>query len=403
MKLQVTLSWSLLGAAFTALSTALHIDSIQPPPAYPIGQVRASNARVVGRVFEIDGKVEYFAGSNAWWLAHLSKNSDIDIALSEVAKTKYKVLRVWGFGDVNTIPDPSNQDANRVYFQILNSTGSYINFGADGLQRLDYTVSSAERHSVKLVLNFVNNWSDYGGIAAYTTAFGANSTEWFTDEISQKVYRNYINVLVNRYKASSAIFAWELANEPRCNGCATSVLTQWASNTSQYIKSLDGGHLVTLGDEGWFAPAESSLVVGYDGSYAYSGSEGVDWIANLQVPTLDYGTFHLYPDSWGYNYSWGNEWILQHDAVGERIGKPVILEEYGAPYPGNHTPYYKPWQDTVLRSGVAADQVWQFGTYDLSVPASNLGDVNSIYFNDTEYKILGFQHAAAMLEKEVES
>lgn len=254
---------------------------------------------------------------------------------------------------------------------------------------------------MKLVLNFVNNWSDYGGIAAYTTAFGANATQWFTDETSQSVYRNYINVLVNRYKDSSAIFAWELANEPRCNGCDTSVLTQWASNTSEYIKSLDQGHLVTLGDEGWFAPADNSSITGNDGSYPYTGVEGVDWIANLQIPTLDYGTFHLYPDSWGENYTWGNEWIQQHDAVGAQIGKPVILEEYGAPFPGNHTPYYKPWQDTVLASGVAADQVWQFGTYDLSVPASNLGDVNSIYYNDTEYEVLGFQHAAAMLQKRV--
>lgn len=43
---------------------------------------------------------------------------------------------------------------------MLNSTGSYINFGPDGLQRLDYAVSSAERHGVKLVLNFINNWND---------------------------------------------------------------------------------------------------------------------------------------------------------------------------------------------------------------------------------------------------
>ncbi|ROV91363.1 hypothetical protein VMCG_09706 [Cytospora schulzeri] len=381
MKLHALLMCSLVAVVVTARPPALHIDSSQPPPAYPIGQGKALNAKVAGRVFDIDGKVEYFAV--------LGK------------QTKYKVLRVWGFGDVNTIPDPANEDPNRVYYQVLNSTGSYINFGTDGLQRLDYTVSSAERHGVRLVLNFVNNWSDYGGIAAYTAAFGANSTEWFTDTTSQKVYRNYIKVLVDRYKASSAIFAWELANEPRCNGCATSVLTKWASDTSKYIKSLDRAHMVTLGDEGWFAPADSNLVTGNDGSYAYSGSEGVDWISNLEIPTLDYGTFHLYPDSWGYNYSWGNEWILQHDAVGKRVGKPVILEEYGAPFPGNHTPYYKPWQDTVLKSGVAADQVWQFGTYDLSVPASNLGDVNSIYFNDTEYKVLGFQHAAAMLEKKV--
>lgn len=300
------------------------------------------------------------------------------------------------------MPPSTNTDPNKVYFQVLNSTGSYINYGPDGLQRLDYAVSSAEKHGVKLVLNFVNNWSDYGGIAAYTAAFGANATEWFTDATSQRVYQNYIHVLVNRYKQSPAIFAWELANEPRCTGCETSVVTGWASDTSAYIKRLDPAHMVTLGDEGWFAPADAPLVGdGDDLTSAYDGSSGVDWVANLQIPTLDYGTFHLYPEAWGYNYSWGNEWILQHDAVGKEIGKPVILEEYGAPYPGNHTPYYKPWQDTVLRSGVAADQVWQFGTYDLTVPAADLGDVNSIYYNSTEYKVLGFEHAAEMLKKPV--
>lgn len=140
---------------------------------------------------------------------------------------------------------------------------------------------------------------------------------------------------------------------------------------------------------------------GYDGSYAYSGAEGVDWIANFKIPSLDYATFHLYPDSWGYNYSWGSEWIAQHDAVAAAIGKPAILEEYGAPFPGNHTPYYKPWQDAVLRSGLASDQVWQFGTNDLSLPGSNFGDVNSIYYGDSEYKVLGFEHASQMLAKKV--
>ncbi|CAN8106177.1 unnamed protein product [Discula destructiva] len=403
MRFLVASTWSVLAVVARALSaSALHVDSTQPPPAYPIGRTGGANAKAAGRLFDIDGKVEYFAGSNAWWLAHLSKNSDIDTSLRQVANTKYKILRVWGFGDVNTPPPSTNTDPNKVYFQILNSTGSYLNYGADGLQRLDYAVSAAETHGVKLVLNFVNNWSDYGGIAAYTAAFGANATAWFTDAASQRVYRNYINVLVNRYKASPAIFAWELANEPRCHGCAADVVTQWASATSAYIKSLDGAHMVTLGDEGWFAPAaDAPALAGDDGSYAYSGAEGVDFIANLKIATLDYGTFHLYPDSWGYNYTWGNEWIRQHDAAGSAVGKPVILEEYGAPFPGNHTPYYKPWQETVVATGVAADQVWQFGTYDLSVPAASLGDVNSIYYNSSEYKVLGFKHAAAMLAKRV--
>lgn len=54
--------------------------------------------------------------------------------------------------------------------------------------------------------------------------------------------------------------------------------------------------------------------------------------------------------------------MRQHDEAGRAVGKPVLLEEYGAPFPGNHTPYYRPWQEAVLASGVAADQVWQIGT-----------------------------------------
>lgn len=155
--------------------------------------------------------------------------------------------------------------------------------------------------------------------------------------------------------------------------------------------------MVTLGDEGWFAPADG---IG-DGSYAYGGAEGVDFVENLKIPTLDYGTFHLYPNSWGYNYTWGNTFIEEHDAVGKAIGKPVILEEYGTPFPHNHTGTEGPWQKTVLKSGLAADQIWQFGTPDLSVPAADLSDVNTIFYNDTEYVTLGRVHAALMLAKRI--
>jgi mannan endo-1,4-beta-mannosidase len=177
---------------------------------------------------------------------------------------------VWGFGDVTTLPAADATDPNKVYFHYLNSTGGYVNYGADGLQRLDYVVSAAEKHKAKLVLPFVNNWSDYGGIAAYNTAFGGNATTWFTDAMSQKAYKEFIKTLVTRYKKSIAIFAWKLANEPRCRTCPTSTIYNWATETSEHIKSLDSDHMVTLGDEGWLSPTG-----GYgDGSYAYSAYEG---------------------------------------------------------------------------------------------------------------------------------
>lgn len=172
------------------------------------------------------------------------------------------------------------------------------------------------------------------------------------------------------------------------------MIYNWATSISKYIKSLDSKHMVTLGDEGWFAPADK---IG-DGSYAYSGAEGVDFVRNLGIKTLDYGVFHLYPDSWGYNETWGSTWIEQHDAAGKAAGKPVVLEEYGVPYPHNHSGIEGPWQATVLKSHIAMDQFWQWSS-NTSANLANMCDVNCIYYQDPEYKTLARDHAAAMLKK----
>lgn len=64
MIFKASLVWSVLALAATALPSALHISNKQPPPAYPIGQGKGSNAKVSGRLFNIDGKKEYFAGES---------------------------------------------------------------------------------------------------------------------------------------------------------------------------------------------------------------------------------------------------------------------------------------------------------------------------------------------------
>jgi mannan endo-1,4-beta-mannosidase len=144
----------------------------------------------------------------------LTADEDVDHVFSDIASSGLKVVRVWGFNDVNTIPS-----SGTVWYQYLASGGSTINTGAYGLQRLDYVVSSAETYDLKLIINFVNNWSDYGGIPAYVNAFGGNASTWYTNSAAQSQYRTYIEAVVSRYQNSSAVFAWELANEPRCSGC----------------------------------------------------------------------------------------------------------------------------------------------------------------------------------------
>ena len=103
---------SLVFATSAVAAPAIQAAAAQQPASiYPIGTNGGSNARVAGRLFNIDGKVEYFAGnvsisqvaavaefslgSNAWWLAHLSKNSDVDIALAEVANVRIAFQENW--------------------------------------------------------------------------------------------------------------------------------------------------------------------------------------------------------------------------------------------------------------------------------------------------------------------
>lgn len=155
--------------------------------------------------------------------------------------------------------------------------------------------------------------------------------------------------------------------------------------------------MVSLGDEGWLPPSYA----GGDGSYAYSGYEGVDFVKNLAIKTLDYGTFHMYPDQWGYNYSWGSTWIAQHNAIGKAAGKPVVLEEYAAPTAALRKAWMPLWQDTVLKqTSVAADAFWQFAT--TFADGVDPYDEYAVYWNATagsDYQVLGTGHAKAMAAK----
>ncbi|CAK7237571.1 hypothetical protein SEUCBS140593_010015 [Sporothrix eucalyptigena] len=387
----------------------------QIPPKYPIGVSKEPFAKTAGQLFDINGTVGYFAGTNAWWLGHLTKNEDVDKAMQEIVDTKYKIVRVWGFGDINTgmRPAADTPDPLRVWFQqhpAPNATGNdraaLINYDPDnGLPRLDYVVSTAERLGLKLVLPFVNNWSDLGGFASYAAAYGSsNASEafnFYASHRAQHVYRDYIRVLVERYRSSPAIFAWQLCNEPRCEGCDSSTVYNWAASISAYIKQLDPHHMVSLGDEGWFGPEAGYREADGSSSLAYETHGGVDFWGNLNISTLDYGTFHLYPSTWGYPFSWGNQWIAQHADAGNRAKKPVVLEEYGSPQRDDHSVVLLPWQQVVLNTSIAADQVWQFGPANLSFDPTTFGDEFSVYANKADFATVSIKHAQDMLDKKV--
>jgi mannan endo-1,4-beta-mannosidase len=150
----------------------------------------------------------------------------------------------------------------------------------------------------------------------------------------KKAFKRYVKAMVTRYKDNPTIFAWELANEARCGAdgvrnlprsdkCTPEVITAWYDEMSTYIKSLDKHHLVTTGSEGGFN-VESV-------DWAYNGSDGSDFDAELKLKNIDFGTFHSYPDWWSKTVLWTVQWIKDHGKSMRAAKKPVVHEEYGKP------------------------------------------------------------------------
>ena len=189
----------------------------------------------------------------------------------------------------------------------------------------------------------------------------ADKKAFYTSSASQTAYLKYVDFIVNRYKTSPAIFSWEICNEPQYDcveNCDTTIITQWATNVSKHIKSQDPNHLVSLGDEGWFAPPYTAPQNA--NQYPYKGPKGIDFAKNLAIPDIDFGTFHMYPDQWKIDNEWGNTYIKEHAKVGKDLGKPVILEEYGVTDPKERVKTMQKWQNTIVTEGLAGDLFWQF-------------------------------------------
>jgi mannan endo-1,4-beta-mannosidase len=127
--------------------------------------------------------------------------------------------------------------------------------------------------------------------------------------------------------------------------------------------------LIAVGDEGFFEQPGSSE------HWTYHANNGVDHRALSALPTIDYGTFHMYPDSWGTGFSWPERWIDDHLRVARELGKPTVLEEYGLKVVRDELGRitdgldarlagYKVWNERVLARGGSAAMFWLLAGQD---------------------------------------
>lgn len=316
--------------------------------------------------FILNGKEFKFVGTNNYYL-HYKNNQAIDDVFKQANDMGIKVIRMWGFGDGEKTKTQNN-------FSIQPTMGDYQsrNGEVDGLERMDYSIAQAKKYGIKVILVLTNYWEDFGGMEEYKKWNNLEKKEdFYTNKKAKEAYKNYVSMLLNRknqytgieYKNDPTIFAWELANEPRNpEDKSGKQVTEWAKEMSAYIKNIDKNHMVSVGDEGFLFGKEE----GYkkEGNWAYDGSQGVNWEELIQIPTIDFGTVHLYPEHWGIskeNYKeWGKKYIVDHSKIANKYDKPFILEEYGIgdKLDLDRARIYEEWNELFFENGGDGAMFW---------------------------------------------
>ena len=246
-------------------------------------------------------------------------------ALTQAKNAGLKVIRTWAFNEKNEtfiqggLPQygGEGEGVSPIYFQSWVNGTATINYGPTGLQALDQVIKAAEDLGLKLIMTVTNNWADYGGMDVYTVNLGGQYHDDFYHQRNILIaFKKYVGAVVNRYKDSPAIFAWELSNEPRCGAdgtrnlprspgtnCSYHMMDRWMIEMGQFIKGVDSKHMVTWGGEGEFYEPGNS-------DWAYAGADGGNFLKELAIDEMDFGTFHLYPDWWSKTVAWSNQWYV---------------------------------------------------------------------------------------------
>lgn len=318
-----------------------------------------------GQHLMIGDQRHYFMGGSCYYLAYWASDTstnaatgrtyreDADAYMVRCRDLGCSAIRIWAFNDgadpraLQPVPGVHNEMA---------------------LQGYDYVLKRADDLGLRIVMTLVNNWDDYGGMRWYVTNSPTASvhSDFYTDAQCRAWYRNHVNVLATRtntfngrvYREDPSIFAWQLANEPRWNSDPKDdnpvdetgeTIRDWIWDMAAFVKSIDTNHMVSTGEEGWTS------------AHPW---EGTRWELNNASPDIDYTVIHCWPDWWGW--LWGDEpglyanamqWVRDHIAIAESLGKPFVLSEYGKVRPldgefGRHD-YYRGWFDVLHGSAVA--------------------------------------------------
>ena len=305
-----------------------------------------------GAGFALNGEEYRFVGTNFWYGAILGSEGQggdrqrLCRELDELHALGLDNLRILVGSDgergVKAKVEPTLQVAPGVYNDTI-------------LAGLDYLLQQMDERGMKAVLYLNNSWEWSGGYGFYLEQAGVGKTpspqeagyqtfmqhvaQFSANEKAQQLFFDHVRFIIGRtnrytnraYVDDPAIMSWQIGNEPRAFSTeALPAFEKWLSEASGIIREMDPNHLISIGSEG---------------AWGCENDFGC-WERICADQNVDYCNVHLWP----YNWGWAKpdsliehlpracqntkEYIDQHLAICKRLGKPLVMEEFGYPRDG---------------------------------------------------------------------
>ncbi len=340
-----------------------------------------------GTDFYLNEKPFYFSGTNNYYLWYGDRHCvgyDPDggcarEVFDDAARMNMTVIRAWGFAD-----------GSGLYWGALQP--SRATYDETNFRKLDLMIKEASDRDIRLIIPLVNNWNEYGGMCKYNSWCNISGTcnpladnsgthdQFYTNICTRQTYKDYVSYVLNRvnyytgvkYKDDPTILAWELANEPVANSDHTgAILDAWIGEMSAHIKSIDPNHMVGTGMEGFYLNNTGGAV--YDSTHAwmYNGTKGTDFVNNHNHTSIDFTSFHMYPNYWSLNKDQSLAWMEEHIDDSEALGKPVLMGEFGKPEPYTDE-YFTAWYAKAQEGGLDGSLFWMLKNSEYAWDEENL-------------------------------
>lgn len=310
---------------------------------------RSDFVRVANGHFVKNGKPYYYVGTNFWYGAILGSEGqggdrvrlcrELDFMKSVGVDNLRILVGSDGERGVTTKVEPTLQVKPGEYNDTI-------------LAGLDFLLQEMAKRDMVAVLYLNNSWEWSGGYSFYLEHAGEGRqprpnedgypvfmnamTKYATNQKAHELFYDYVRFILGRtnrytgvaYKNDPAIMSWQIGNEPRAfSREALPAFEKWLAEASSLIRSLDSNHLISIGSEGAW---------GCEGDFDC-------WERISSDANIDYCNIHLWPYNWGWAKAdslienlprakeYTQKYIERHLEICARIGKPMVMEEFGYP------------------------------------------------------------------------